>query len=144
MAKNSKDISKKGEGVILTPAPRLPLTIVLLGLFLLPLPLSPWPTVVISGFGLALLFQAFTLRLEFTKTDMIVWQLDRELRRFPFKDWLAWRIFLPWLPGILYFREIQSPHLLPILFDLEQLREQLKLKVGNLEKPKKAILSNKN
>ena len=60
-------------------------------------------------------------------------QLNRELRRFPFEDWLAWRIFLPWLPGILYFREQASPHLLPILFDKEMLEKQLKLRVGSLE-----------
>ena len=37
--------------------------------------------------------------------DLIVMQLGNELRRFPFKNWIAWRIILPELPGFLYFRE---------------------------------------
>ena len=64
---------------------------------------------------------------------LFVLQLGRQLRCFPFKDWLAWRIFLPGLPGILYFREQASPHLLPILFDIEMLEQQLKLRVGSKE-----------
>ncbi len=133
--------SKKGEGVILSPKPQLALIIFFLGLLLIPLPFHPWPSLVISGFGLALLAQTITLRLEFTNESMIVWQLNRELRRFPFKEWLAWRIFLPWLPGILYFRETQSPHLLPILFNVDDLQQELRLRVGNLEKPIKVNAS---
>ncbi|KGG14331.1 putative membrane protein [Prochlorococcus sp. SS52] len=60
-------------------------------------------------------------------------QLGKEIRCFPFKNWLAWRIFLPQLPGILYFRETASPHLLPILFDRTMLETQLKLRVGSKE-----------
>ncbi|KGG18032.1 putative membrane protein [Prochlorococcus sp. MIT 0602] len=40
---------------------------------------------------------------------------------------------MPQLPGILYFRETASPHLLPILFDKTMLESQLKLRVGSLE-----------
>ncbi len=122
--------------MILKPSPRLPILITLLGIGLLPLPLHPWPSILIITFGLFLLIQTFILRLEFTEKAMIVWQLERELRNFPFENWLAWRIFLPWLPGIFYFREKASPHLLPILFDPITLEKQLQLKVGELEKPK--------
>jgi len=37
------------------------------------------------------------------------------------------------LPGFLYFREEASPHLLPILFDINSLKEQLRLRVKGLE-----------
>ena len=77
--------------------------------------------------------QSFTLKLKFTKEDLIVIQLGKELRRFPFKNWIAWRIILPELPGFLYFREEASPHLLPILFEVNSLKEQLKLRVKDLE-----------
>ena len=107
--------------------------ITLLGFFLLPLPtFHPWPSILISSFGLFLLIQSFTLRLEITPEALVVLQLGRELRRFPFKEWLAWRIFLPWLPGILYFRETASPHLLPLIFNVEMLEAELRKKVeGN-------------
>ena len=106
-----------------------------MGLILLPT--SIWPSILVTIFGIFLLVQSFILRLEFTSKDLIVWQLGNELRRFPFKTWLAWRILFPKLPGILYFREEASPHLLPILFDPKTLENQLKSKVGKFETPKK-------
>ena len=51
-------------------------------------------------------------------------------------QWLSWRLFAPWLPGLFYFRETQSIHFLPILFSPKELREQLELRVGALEAPK--------
>ena len=89
------------------------------------------------SFGFFLLIQSFILRLEFTPNDLVVFQFGRELRRFPYKNWLAWRLFLPELPGIFYFREEASPHLLPILFNPTALTNQLRLRLGHLEKPKK-------
>ena len=121
------------ESVILSPSYRLPIFIILIGLFFLITPFHPWPTIIISSFGFFLLLQSFTLKLKFTKEDLVVMQLGNELRRFPFKNWIAWRIIFPQLPGFLYFREEASPHLLPILFDVNSLREQLKLRVKDLE-----------
>ena len=121
------------DSVILAPSFRLPIFIVLLGLLFLITPLNPWPTIIISSFGFFLLLQSFTLKLKFTNDDLIVMQLGNELRRFPFKNWIAWRIILPELPGFLYFREEASPHLLPILFDINSLKEQLRLRVKGLE-----------
>tara|TARA_Y100001968_G_C19354294_1_gene716355 strand:+ start:574 stop:999 length:426 start_codon:yes stop_codon:yes gene_type:complete len=129
------------QGIVLAPSYKLPLLISAIGPLLLLLPLNPWPTIVINIFGFFLLLQSFTLRLEFTSNELIVLQLGKELRRFPFKSWLSWKIFLPNLPGLLYFREEASPHLLPILFDPKSLEEQLKSKVGALE-IKKDPLSN--
>ena len=119
--------------VILSPSYRLPIFIILIGLLLLLTPFHPLPTIIISSFGFFLLLQSFTLKLKFTKNDLIVIQLGNELRRFPFKKWIAWRIIFPQLPGFLYFREEASPHLLPILFEVNSLREQLRLRVKDLE-----------
>ena len=121
------------DGVILSPSYRLPCFIIFIGLLFLITPFHPWPTILISSFGFFLLLQSFTLKLKFTKEDLIVMQLGNELRRFPFKNWIAWRIILPQLPAFLYFREEASPHLLPILFEVNSLREQLRLRVKDLE-----------
>ncbi len=121
------------DSVILPPSYRLPIFIIFLGLLFLTTPIHPWPTILISSFGFFLLLQSFTLKLKFTKDDLIVMQLGNELRRFPFKNWIAWRIILPNLPGFLYFREEASPHLLPIVFEVNSLKEQLRLRVKDLE-----------
>ena len=103
------------DSVILSPSYRLPIFIIFIGLLFLITPFHPWPTITISSFGFFLLLQSFTLKLKFTKNDLIVIQLGNELRRFPFKKWIAWKLIFPQLPGFLYFREEASPHLLPIL-----------------------------
>ena len=125
---------KKG-AVSISPSPRLPLLILVLGPALLPLPLHPWPTLINSLIALALVVQSYSLRLEFEERALIVWRGSQELRRFPYEQWLTWRLFGAWLPGLFYFRETQSIHFLPILFSPKQLREQLELRVGALEVP---------
>ena len=129
-------MSSTPASVTLKPDARLPLLVVVFGAALLPLPLHPWPTLVVVLFGVFLLIQTASLRLEFEEKALIVWQNSRELRRFPYDQWLTWRLFAPWLPGLLYFRETQSIHFLPILFSPIDLREQLELRVGELEVPK--------
>ena len=129
-------MSSTPANVTLKPDARLPLLVVALGAALLPLPLHPWPTLVVVVFGVFLLIQTASLRLEFEERALIVWQNGRELRRFPYDQWLTWRLFAPWLPGLLYFRETQSIHFLPILFSPKELRDQLELRVGALEVPR--------
>ena len=124
------------KSVILNSDPRLPLVVMALGAALLPLPWHPWPTLVVALFGLFLLIQSVSLKLEFAEKALVVWQNGRELRRFPYDQWLAWRLFASWLPGLFYFRETKSIHFLPILFSPKELREQLELRVGDLEVPK--------
>ncbi len=129
---------EKSNEVILQPMHRLPILITSLGIPFFFSPLPFWAGVTTIIFGLFLLIQSFTLRLKLTSEDFIVLQLGKEIRRFPFKDWKSWRIFFPQLPGILYFREVASPHLLPILFDIKMLEDQLELRVGSLKiKPNK-------
>ena len=121
------------DSVTISPSFQLPLILIALSFFLLFLNIGTYPTIISASFSFFLLLQAFTLRIKISQDDFIVLQLGKEIRRFPFKNWLTWKLFLPNLPGIFYFREKSSPHLLPILFNPEQLRNQLKDKVGELE-----------
>ncbi|NKB73111.1 MAG: DUF3119 family protein [Synechococcus sp. s2_metabat2_7] len=122
--------------VIISPSPRLALVILLLSAALWPLPLSPWPTLVVGLFGVFLLVQTYILKLEFSEDDLVVWRGQEELRRFPFREWMSWRLFAPWLPGLFYFRETKSIHFLPILFNPAELQEQLEQRVGPLQQAK--------
>ncbi len=128
--------SPETNSVIISPSPRLPLVILLLSASLLPLPLSPWPTLVLGLFSVFLLVQTYILILEFNDDDLVVLRGQKELRRFPFNEWMSWRLFAPWLPGLFYFRESKSIHFLPILFNPAQLQEQLEQRVGHLEQAK--------
>ena len=119
--------------VSIAPSPRLPLLIFVLGPALLPLPLHPWPTLINNLIALALLVQSYSLRLEFEQNALIGWRGSQELRRFPYDDWMSWRLFWDGFPAVLYFRERKSPHLIPVLFNAKELRDQLKARVGNLE-----------
>ncbi len=121
------------DSVTISPSFQLPLILIALSFLLLFLNIGTYPTIISASFSFFLLLQAFTLRIKISQDDFIVLQLGKEIRRFPFKYWLTWKLFLPNLPGIFYFREKSSPHLLPILFNPEQLRDQLKDKVGELE-----------
>ena len=121
------------DSVTISPSFQLPLILIVLSFLLLFLNIGTYPTIISASFSFFLLLQAFTLRIKISQDDFIVLQLGKEIRRFPFKNWLTWKLFLPNLPGIFYFREKSSPHLLPILFNPEQLRDQLKDKVGELE-----------
>ena len=128
--------SPETNSVIISPSPRLPLLILLLSASLWFLPLSPWPTLVVGLFSVFLLVQTYILKLEFSEEDLVVWRGQEELRRFPFNEWMSWRLFAPWLPGLFYFRESKSIHFLPILFNPAELQEQLQQRVGKLEQAK--------
>ena len=92
-----------------------------------------WPTIVFASFSFFLLLQSFTLRIKITDEDFVVLQFGKEIRTFPFKNWISWKFFFPVIPGIFYFREKSSPHLLPILFNPGQLKNELIKKVESLE-----------
>ena len=125
--------AKIEDSVTIAPSFQLPIILIALSFSLLFLNIGSFPTIISASFSFFLLLQSFTLRIKITNDDFIVLQFGKEIRRFPFKNWLTWKLFLPSLPGIFYFREKSSPHLLPILFNSEQLRNQLKDKVGELE-----------
>jgi hypothetical protein len=81
-----------------------------------------WVGCVVELFGLFLMFQTVTLRLQFTPTDLDVFRGDQLIRRFPYQEWQNWRIFWNGLPILFYFKEINSIHFLPILFDANRLK----------------------
>ena len=125
--------------VILAPNYLVPLAISLAGA--LCVPLQPrwagfrWVALALVAFGGLLLLQARMLRLEFADHDLVVWRGEKEIRRFPYVSWLGWRLFWPSLPVLFYFREVRSIHLLPVLFDSAELRQQLLLRLPQLAPP---------
>jgi Protein of unknown function (DUF3119) len=76
-------------------------------------------------FGLFLMFQAVTLRLQFTITDLDVYRGEKLIRRFPYQEWQNWRIFWNGVPILFYFKEVKSIHFLPIIFDPNTLKSCL-------------------
>ena len=125
--------SKKQEPTIISPAFQLPIILIILSFMLLFLNIGYWPTIVSGSFSFFLLLQTFTLRIKITNEAFVVLQLGKEIRTFPFKNWISWKLFFPIIPVIFYFREKSSPHLLPILFNPEQLKNELLKKVELLE-----------
>jgi hypothetical protein len=87
------------------------------------------------AFSSFLLVQTAVLRLCFSEDALLVLRAGKEIRRFPYNEWLAWRVFSPALPVLFYFREQGSPHLLPVLFDATALREQLARRLPELPAP---------
>ncbi|WP_087067969.1 DUF3119 family protein [Cyanobium sp. NIES-981] len=94
-----------------------------------------WLCLVVSLLGLFLVIQTALLRLEFQDEALVVWRQSTLLRRFPYSAWKSWRLFWPGLPVVFYFREEQSPHLLPLLFDAKALRQQLDRHLSHLPAP---------
>ena len=125
--------SKIQEPIIISPAFQLPIILIILSFMLLFLNIGYWPTIVSGSFSFFLLLQTFTLRIKITNEAFVVLQLGKEIRTFPFKNWISWKLFFPIIPVIFYFREKSSPHLLPILFNPEQLKNELLKKVELLE-----------
>jgi len=125
--------SKKEEAIIISPSFQLPVILIFLSFMLLFLNIGSLPTIISASFSFFLLLQSFTLRIKITDDDFIVLQLGKEIRTFPFKNWISWKFFFPAIPGIFYFREKSSPHLLPILFNPKQLKDELLKKVDSLE-----------
>jgi hypothetical protein len=102
-------------------------------LALLPLwPGALWLALAVTLLGLFLLLQTALLRLEFNGEALLVRRGGQELRSFPYDAWLGWRLFWPGVPIIFYFRERQSIHLLPVLFNAASLRQQLQSRLPQL------------
>ncbi|MGB3238623.1 MAG: DUF3119 family protein [Geitlerinemataceae cyanobacterium] len=106
--------------VELAPSYTLPIALVALAIPLLLVQI--WVAGVIALFGLFLLFQTATLRLQFTETALDIYRGENLLRRFPFQEWQNWEIFGEKVPILFYFKEVKSIHFLPILFDPKTLR----------------------
>lgn len=104
-----------------------------LGIILLSLPLvffSPWVTAGVALFGFFLVIQTATLRLVFAPESLEVYRGEQRIRNFPYGDWLHWEIYSTPVPVLFYFREVNSIHFLPVLFNPSQLRTCLEGYVG--------------
>ncbi|RAM48491.1 MAG: DUF3119 domain-containing protein [Hapalosiphonaceae cyanobacterium JJU2] len=106
--------------VELKPSYNIPVVLVITAIPLLLV--QPWIGGVIALFGLFLMFQTVTLRLQFTVTDLDVYRGEKLIRRFPYQEWQNWRIFWDRVPILFYFKEVKSIHFLPILFDPKTLK----------------------
>ena len=84
-----------------------------------------WVALVVGLFGLFLLVQTALIRLRFTSTALEVYRSGQEIRKFPYTEWEEWQIFWQPVPILFYFREVNSIHFLPMLFDARQLRSCL-------------------
>ncbi|AUT04493.1 glycerol dehydrogenase [Nostoc sp. CENA543] len=106
--------------VELKPSYNIPIVLVITAIPLMFV--QPLLGAVFALLGLFLLFQAVTLRLQFTATDLDIKRGENLIRRFPYREWQNWRIFWYPVPILFYFKEINSIHFLPILFDPKTLR----------------------
>ena len=90
---------------------------------------------VLAIFSIFLYIQTAILQLTFSADALLVtrksWGASAiELKRFPYKEWQYWQIFWPRFPVLFYFREINSIHFLPMLFNADQLQSELKQRIG--------------
>jgi hypothetical protein len=111
------------ETVELAPSYSLAIAVGLIGAAIVPL--QPYFGAVVALFGGFLLLQSALLRLQFTATNLDVYRSGKVIRSFPYSEWSHWEIFWQPIPILFYFREVNSIHFLPILFDPKMLRQLL-------------------
>ena len=104
----------------LEPSYAIPIVLVLVAVPLLFV--QKWVSLPLSVFGLFLMYQAATIRLQFTPTDLDIYRSQNLIRQFPYREWQNWRIFWSAVPILFYFKEINSIHFLPVLFDRKMLQ----------------------
>lgn len=81
-----------------------------------------WVGIGIGIFGLFLTIQTAIIKLKFTTTALEVYRGSNLIRTFPYQEWETWRIFWSPVPILFYFKEVNSIHFLPIIFDPQELR----------------------
>jgi hypothetical protein len=112
--------SNSASTVELKPSYNIPLVLVITAIPMLVV--QPIVGGAFALFGLFLMFQAVTLRLLFTATDLDIYRGEKLIRRFPYREWQNWRIFWNRVPVLFYFKEVKSIHFLPILFNPNTLK----------------------
>ncbi len=118
------------ETVELAPSYTLAIAVVLIGAAIVPLQI--WVGGIVALFGGFLLLQSALLRLQFTVTNLDVYRNGKVIRSFPYSEWSHWEIFWQPIPILFYFREVNSIHFLPILFDPKMLQALLKQRCPQL------------
>ena len=102
-------------------APNFTIPVVLLVLAGISAVVSWWVAGAISILGLFLTLQTFLIRLHFTDRALEVLRSGKVIRTFPYSEWTNWEIFWSPLPILFYFKEVNSIHFLPIIFDAKAL-----------------------
>ncbi len=118
------ETSNLTESVELSPSYKIPLFLIVAAI-----PLSfiwIWAGGAIALLGIFLTIQTTIIRLKFTATALDVYRSQTRIRSFPYSEWLNWRIFWQSVPILFYFREVNSIHFLPIIFDPITLTDCLK------------------
>ena len=109
-------ISPDTEQVIeLAPSYKLPLFLIAIAIILGLINIVV--ATIIALLGLFLMVQTINIRLQFTPTALDVCYSGKMIRRFPYQEWSNWRIFWQPIPILFYFREVNSIHFLPIIFN---------------------------
>ena len=116
-------IDSSTEVVELAPNYRIPsaLTVIAIASFFI----SPWLGGFIALLSLFLTIQTVLIRLQFTSQSLLVLRSGKVLKDFPYSEWLNWEIFWSPIPILFYFREVNSIHFLPIIFDSKTLLDCL-------------------
>jgi Protein of unknown function (DUF3119) len=81
-----------------------------------------WLGIGMGIFGLFLTIQTAIIKLKFTTIALEVYRGSKLIRTFPYQEWENWQIFWPPVPILFYFKEVNSIHFLPIIFDPQVLR----------------------
>jgi hypothetical protein len=116
-AENSTEI------IELAPDFKIPLVLILLALGLSRV--SWWLGGAIAVLGLFLTIQTCLIRLQFTDQELNVLRTGKVIRSFPYSEWLNWEIFWAPIPILFYFKEVNSIHFLPIIFNSKTLADCL-------------------
>ena len=86
---------------------------------------SLWLAGAIALLGLFLTVQTVLIRLQFTEQALNVLRSGKIIRSFPYSEWLNWEILWSPVPILFYFKEVNSIHFLPIIFDSKVLADCL-------------------
>lgn len=129
---SATSVPQPTDTIELAPNYRLPIAIAFLGIAIIFV--QVWVGLVLALFGIFLLFQSLSLRLQFTPTDLDVYRGETRIRRFPYQEWQNWEIFWQPVPILFYFKEVKSIHFLPIIFDPAMLRTCLEQRCPKITK----------
>lgn len=107
------------EIIELKPNFAIPIVLVIIAIALLPF--FKIGAGIVGILGLFLLIQTLRIKLQFTQKALDVYNGKTMIRSFPYEEWINWRIFWTRLPILFYFREVNSIHFLPVIFDSKTL-----------------------
>lgn len=117
------DVTAGTSGIELAPNFKIPLCLILIAIGLAWF--SIWASLPFAILGLFLTIQTFLIRLQFSESALNVLRSGKVIRSFPYSEWLNWEIFWQPVPILFYFKEVNSIHFLPIIFDAKTLADCL-------------------